>query len=385
MHLRKQKTTETNVIISLDDEFTTQGNNNTDKCRYIDTIPSDVSLEEDYSKKEIISIIKEAIQELPDKEKEVIKLYFGFYDKMYNQIEIASIIGLTQSYISRIIRKTMEMIRVKLIKKDIIDYKDTAKKKKRKNFLKKITKGGLHMKRRDFLININNLPEVLSKEETNKLIKEIKNNNKEAKQKLIEHNIKLVIFEVLNKFKDVDEDKEELVSIGIIGLIKAVETFNSEKNILFSTYASRCIDNEILMHIRKQKHLPQIESIDNVISVNNGTDGDDTNKLQLINSLDNNNTSIEDKLMKEVTYEILNEIIEELPDEEKVRIKLYFGFYDKRYKQKEIAEMFNTTETLISRKIKATVKKIRTELIKREVINYKDTNKKRIKQKNYHK
>ena len=167
------------------------------------------------------------------------------------------------------------------------------------------------MKRRDFLININNLPEVLSKEETNKLIKEIKNNNKEAKQKLIEHNIKLVIFEVLNKFKDVDEDKEELVSIGIIGLIKAVETFNSEKNILFSTYASRCIDNEILMYIRKQKHLPQIESIDNVISVNNGTDGDDTNKLQLINSLDNNNTSIEDKLMKEVTYEILNEIIEE--------------------------------------------------------------------------
>lgn len=132
MHLRKQKTTATNVIISLDDEFTTQGNNNTDKYRYIDTIPSDVSIEEDYSKKEIISIIKEAIQELPDKEKEVIKLYFGFYDKMYNQIEIASIIGLTQSYTSRIIRKTMEMIRVKLIKKDIIDYKDTTKKKKKK-------------------------------------------------------------------------------------------------------------------------------------------------------------------------------------------------------------------------------------------------------------
>lgn len=132
MHLRKQKTTETNVIISLDDEFTTQGNNNTDKCSYIDTIPSDVSIEEDYSKKEIISIIKEAIQELPDKEKEVIKLYFGFYDKMYNQIEIVSIIGLTQSYTSRIIRKTMEMIRVKLIKKDIIDYKDTTKKKKKK-------------------------------------------------------------------------------------------------------------------------------------------------------------------------------------------------------------------------------------------------------------
>ena len=95
-------------------------------------IQSDVSIEEDYSKKEIISIIKEAIQELPDKEKEVIKLYFGFYDKMYNQIEIASIIGLTQSYTSRIIRKTMEMIRVKLIKKDIIDYKDTTKKKKKK-------------------------------------------------------------------------------------------------------------------------------------------------------------------------------------------------------------------------------------------------------------
>lgn len=132
MHLRKQKTTATNVIISLDDEFTTQGNNNTDKYRYIDAIPSDVSIEEDYSKKEIISIIKEAIQELPDKEKEVIKLYFGFYDKMYNQIEIASIIGLTQSYTSRIIRKTMEMIRVKLIKKDIIDYKDTTKKKKKK-------------------------------------------------------------------------------------------------------------------------------------------------------------------------------------------------------------------------------------------------------------
>lgn len=130
MHLRKQKTTETNVIISLDDKFTTQGNNNTDKCRYIDTIQSDVNLEEDYSKKEIISIIKEAIQELPDKEKEVIKLYFGFYDRMYNQVEIASIIGLTQSYTSRIIRKTMEMIRVKLIKKDIIDHKDTTKKKK---------------------------------------------------------------------------------------------------------------------------------------------------------------------------------------------------------------------------------------------------------------
>lgn len=150
MHLRKQKTTETNVIISLDDEFTTQGNNNTDKYRYIDTIPSDVSIEEDYSKKEIISIIKEAIQELPDKEKEVIKLYFGFYDKMYNQIKIASILGLTQSYTSRIIRKTMEMIRVKLIKKDIIDYKDTTKKKKRKNFLKKRTKGGITYEKKRF-------------------------------------------------------------------------------------------------------------------------------------------------------------------------------------------------------------------------------------------
>ena len=122
------------------------------------------------------------------------------------------------------------------------------------------------MNTEELFLDANDLPKPLSKDELSELFDKIKLGDEEAKNKVIEHNIRLVLYEVTKKFRTVNYDKKDLISIGNVGLIKAVLTFDKSRNMEFATYAVKCIDNEILQFLRKLKKLQNIDSLDRTIS-----------------------------------------------------------------------------------------------------------------------
>lgn len=197
----------------------------------------------------------------------------------------------------------------------------------------------------------------LSKEEIIKLIIEAQNGSKKAKDKIIIQNIKLVIYEINKKFNNVEYDKEDLISIGIIGLIKAINTFNIEKGYKFSTYATKCIDNEILIVLKRNKKNKNTQSIESTISIDNNG-----NKLTLENII-SDDIDIINKYEDKEEKEIINKIIETLPEKDKEIIILAFGFYDnKKYTQKEIATKLNVSQSSTCRLINKIILKIKKQL-----------------------
>ncbi len=223
------------------------------------------------------------------------------------------------------------------------------------------------MSTEEIFIDGHKLPKLLSDEEFCDLLQQAQNGDNEARNKIIEHNTRLVLYEVTNKFKTVDYEKKELVSIGILGLFKAVDTFDISKNIRFSSYASRCIDNEIIMFLRKLDKDKKIESLDKVIFQNR-----DGSKIKLEDYLSDGKDFAGDYIDNNETsnlYQVLRELINELPDKSKKIIKLHFGFYNNRtYNQKEIAEMLNISQSYVSRIIIKTVKELREKLRDKDII-----------------
>lgn len=212
-------------------------------------------------------------------------------------------------------------------------------------------------------LDAHNLPQPLSKEEMYRLVNEFNEGSMEARDKLITHNIRLVIYEVANKFKSVDYDKKDLVSIGNIGLLKAINTYDLKKGIEFATYATKCIDNEILMFLRKLKKDKNVDSLDRVIFQDK-----DGSELKLGDMVSDDNELVEDNEQLE-TYRILREIVKQLPERDKEIIMLYFGFYNgKKYTQKEIANKFNISQSYISRLTTKILKKIRRQMEEKAVI-----------------
>ena len=120
----------------------------------------------------------------------------------------------------------------------------------------------------ELFIDANNLPRPLSKNQTYELLDKINDGDKQALEILSKHNVRLVLSEVTRRFKLVEYDKKELVAIGNVGLVNAIKTFDKSKNIEFSTYAVRCIDNQILMFLRKIKKHNNVDSLDKIISYN---------------------------------------------------------------------------------------------------------------------
>lgn len=201
------------------------------------------------------------------------------------------------------------------------------------------------------------LPQPLIKDELDKLIKEACSGSKEARDKLIIHNIRLVLHEVTNRFRNIDYDKKDLVSIGSIGLVKAVNTYDIKKEVKFATYAVRCIDNEILMFLRKVKHDKNIDSIDKVLFY-----GKDGSELKLEDILSDDSDLVIDHENSE-TYKIIRQLINQLPDRDKEIIMLHFGFYNDRiYTQKEIADKFHISQSYVSRVITKIVNKLGKQL-----------------------
>lgn len=182
----------------------------------------------------------------------------------------------------------------------------------------------------------------------------------EAKSILIEHNLRLVVY-IAKKFDNTGVGVEDLISIGTIGLIKSINTFNPQKNIKLATYASRCIENEILMYLRRNNKTKLEVSIDEPLNVD--WDG---NELLLSDILGTDEDVIYRDIETEVERKLLLKAVDKLSDREKTIINLRFGLSDpsgKELTQKEVAEMLGISQSYISRLEKKIMKRLKKELI----------------------
>ena len=180
-----------------------------------------------------------------------------------------------------------------------------------------------------------------------------------AKNRLIERNLRLVVY-IARRFENTGVNIEDLISIGTIGLIKAVGTYRREKNIKLATYASRCIENEILMHIRKIANQKNEVSLDEPIN----TDWDG-NELLLSDVLGTDSDLILRPLEDEVDHQVLREALARLPQREKKIVVLRYGLQGRKEKtQKEVADMMGISQSYISRLEKRIMLRLRRDILK---------------------
>lgn len=197
------------------------------------------------------------------------------------------------------------------------------------------------------------LPEPLSVEEEQLLSEKLANGDEKAREMLIVHNLRLVVY-IAKKFENSGVNIEDLISIGTIGLIKAVNTFSPEKNIKLATYASRCIENEILMHLRKIASQKVEISLDEPLN----TDWDG-NELMLADVLGSDGDEINREMEEEDEKRILLQVIDTLPEREKEIIDMRFGLGEKEeLTQKQVADKLGISQSYISRLEKRIIKKI---------------------------
>ena len=203
------------------------------------------------------------------------------------------------------------------------------------------------------------LPPPLSEEEENELINELnQKDNLEARQILVERNLRLVVY-IAKKFENTGIGIEDLISIGTIGLMKGVNTFNSEKNIKLATYSSRCIENEILMFLRKNNKTKGEVSIDEPLN----KDGDG-NELLLSDVLGTDPDITSRNLEDEVDKTLLRASILKLNNREKDIMEMRFGFKTGKEKtQKEVADELGISQSYISRLEKKIINKMKKEII----------------------
>ena len=203
-----------------------------------------------------------------------------------------------------------------------------------------------------------NLPAPLSSKEEEEAIKKLDKGDDDARKLLVEHNLRLVVY-IAKKFENTGVGIEDLVSIGTIGLMKAINTFNSEKKIKLATYASRCIENEILMYLRRSNRLKSEISIDEPLN----QDGDG-NELLLSDILGTEEDITSRRLEDEVDQKLLKASISKLNKREKDIMELRFGFITGNEKtQKEVADMLGISQSYISRLEKKIIGKMRKDIM----------------------
>ena len=200
------------------------------------------------------------------------------------------------------------------------------------------------------------LPAPLSHEEESEALSRLPE-DEGARATLIEHNLRLVVY-IARRFENTGTGLEDLVSIGTVGLIKAINTFRADKNIKLATYASRCIENEILMHIRKRSAGRCEVSIDEPLNVD--WDG---NELLLSDVLGSEEDSVSFELERREERRILRGAVENLPPRERLIIELRYGFSGKEeLTQKEVADALGISQSYISRLEKKIIAKLRLEI-----------------------
>lgn len=203
------------------------------------------------------------------------------------------------------------------------------------------------------------LPPPLTRGEEAELLKEYAGGSKEARAVLIERNLRLVVY-ISKKFENAGVNVEDLISIGTIGLIKAVNTFKPEKNIKLATYASRCIENEILMHLRRTARLKSEVSLDEPLNVD--WDG---NELLLSDILGTDSDVVYHRLEDEVNRKLLYGAMKKLEPREKELMEMRFGLRNGReMTQKEVADRMGISQSYISRLEKRIISRLQKEIKK---------------------
>lgn len=203
------------------------------------------------------------------------------------------------------------------------------------------------------------LPPPLKGSEEQEALLLLEQGDEAAKQLLIERNLRLVVF-ISRRFENTGVNLEDLISIGTIGLIKAINTYRLDKNIKLATYASRCIENEILMHIRKISSQKAEVSLDEPINMDY-----DGNELLLSDILGTDEDMILRPLEDDVDLCVLRQAVKELPEREREIVIMRFGLYGhKELTQKEVAQYMGISQSYISRLEKRIMQKLRKELIR---------------------
>lgn len=204
------------------------------------------------------------------------------------------------------------------------------------------------------------LPPPLSSEEESLLLEKMYEEEESARKTLIEHNLRLVVY-IAKKFDNTGIGVEDLISIGTIGLIKAINTFKSDKNIKLATYASRCIENEILMYLRRSTKTKIEVSIDEPLNVD--WDG---NELLLSDILGTEEDLVYKDIEDEVDLSLLDQAMEILSDRERTIIELRYGIGhdDEELTQKEVADLLGISQSYISRLEKKIIRRLKKEMIR---------------------
>ena len=221
-----------------------------------------------------------------------------------------------------------------------------------KSIFKRIFSSGVY-----YINGSDTLPPPLPSEIEEEMIEKI--DERASRDILIEHNLRLVVY-IAKRFENTGVGIEELISIGTVGLIKAISTFNKEKNIKLATYASRCIENEILMYLRKTANRKNELSIDEPLNVD--WDG---NELLLSDILGSDSDSVNRNIEMEDEKNQLLKIVGRLNDREKQIMTMRFGLFgSKEYTQKQVADLLGISQSYISRLEKRIIEKIKIEMQK---------------------
>lgn len=225
-------------------------------------------------------------------------------------------------------------------------------------YLKVLRKLGIEDSNIYYVAGPDKLPAPLKSDEERELLKRLMNKDVEAKNILIERNLRLVVY-IAKKFENSGVNIEDLVSIGTIGLMKAINSYNLEKNIKLATYASRCIENEILMFLRKNNKIKTEVSIDEPI--NTDSEGND---LSLADILGTDNDSIFKYVEESDNKKVLEIAIKKLNDREKMIMQLRYGFngYDE-LTQKEVADKLGISQSYISRIEKKVINNLKKDFL----------------------
>lgn len=209
------------------------------------------------------------------------------------------------------------------------------------------------------------LPKPLKPEELYNYIKKAQNGDKKFRNKIIEHNLKLIIDIISKHFKNTNYELDDLFSIGVEGLVKAIETFDMEKKNRFSTYAFICIKNEILMFIRLNKKYLIEDSLEQPINVGEGRE------LTLANIIEDPNSNFIIKIEKSELLRELRKNVELLDEERRVITKMYYGFYGDVMSIPEIAKIRKKNIRRITRKLKEALEIIKIQLLEKGLIEYR--------------
>ena len=203
------------------------------------------------------------------------------------------------------------------------------------------------------------LPPPLKGDQEQEALTQMEQGSQEAKQLLVERNLRLVVF-IARRFENTGVNIEDLISIGTIGLIKGINTYRRDRNIKLATYASRCIENEILMYIRKIAHQKNEISLDEPINMDY-----DGNELLLSDILGTDEDVILRPMEDDVDLQLLRQAVSQLPQREREIVELRFGLnHKKELTQKEIAEKMQISQSYISRLEKRIMLKLRKEILR---------------------